>query len=87
MYQVVFTKEASKKFNKLDGQTKKILLSWIAKNLQNCSNPRIYGKSLKGNLVDKWRYRVGDYRIIAKIEDDKIIISIVDIGHRREIYD
>ncbi|MCI7344268.1 MAG: type II toxin-antitoxin system RelE/ParE family toxin [Fusobacterium necrophorum] len=86
-YQVEFTKAASKKFQKLDSSIKKILLSWITKNLQNCSNPRAFGKALKGNLSDKWRYRVGDYRIMAKIEDSKIIITIVDIGHRKDIYE
>lgn len=86
-YQVEFTKEASKKFKKLDNSIKNILLSWIMKNLQNCSNPRAFGKALKGNLSDKWRYRVGDYRILVKIEDNKIIITIVDVGHRKDIYE
>ena len=82
-YQVEFTKT----FQKLDSSIKKILFSWITKNLQNCSNPRAFGKALKGNLSDKWRYRVGDYRIMARIEDSKIIIIIVDIGHRKDIYE
>lgn len=49
-------------------------------------NPREHGKPLKGNLKDYWRYRVGNYRIIAEIDDAKIRIVIIEIGHRRKIY-
>lgn len=85
-YKVEFTEKARKKFNKLDSSTKKILLSWLSKNLHNCENPRLHGKALVGDLTGKWRYRIGDYRLICKIEEEKIIILVLDVGHRREIY-
>ena len=87
VYSVDYTKSAYKDLKKLDSQTRKLILSWIEKNLVNCSDPRIHGKALRGNLRDEWRYRVGDYRILANIQDDKILILVLKIGHRREIYD
>ena len=72
---------------KLDKYTQKLIYAWIDKNLQNCSNPRQHGKGLVSNRSGQWRYRIGDYRIIAEIEEEKIVILILNVGHRREIYD
>lgn len=85
-YHVEFTKEALKKFKKLDKYTASLIVGWIRKNLENCENPRIHGKGLIENRSGQWKYRVGDYRIIALIEDEKVTILIVDVGHRKEIY-
>ena len=85
-YHVEFEKSVYKTLSKLDKYTAKMLLNWIEDKLEGCDNPRIHGKMLTSNLSGLWRYRVGDYRIIAKIEDDKVIILIVAIGHRRDIY-
>lgn len=85
-YKILFEKNADKQLRKIDPTQQRIIVSWIAKNLENTPNPRIFGKSLKGNLNEYWRYRVGDYRIITKIDDDEIKILIIEIGHRREIY-
>lgn len=86
-YTVEYTKQAVKELEKLDKYTRKIILLWIDKNLQGTEDPRIHGKALTADRVGQWRYRVGDYRIIAKIEDDKLVILVITIGHRREIYD
>lgn len=86
MYTVVFTEKAKKQLSKLDKSTAKLITSWLLKNLQNCENPRQHGKGLTSNLSGKWRYRIGDYRIIADIQEDKILIMILEIGHRRDIY-
>ena len=85
-YKVEYSKTAKKQIKKLDQYTKVMLVNWITKNLVGCENPREHGKALKGNLKNQWRYRVGDYRILCDIEDDKLIILVVTVGHRREIY-
>lgn len=85
-YSVVFTADAKKQLQKMYKHTAAILIGWIRKNLEGCSNPRQHGKALTANRSGQWRYRVGDYRLIAEIEDDKIIILILAVGHRREIY-
>ena len=86
MYQVVFTDKALKVLKKLDKSISRMLLAWIKKNLEGCDNPRIHGKALTGNHAGRWRYRVGDYRIMAEISDDTITIYVVNIGHRKNIY-
>ncbi len=86
-FHVEFTDQAKKQLKKMDKHTASLIVGWIRKNLEGCSNPRIIGKGLVANRSGQWRYRVGDYRLIAEIQDEKIIILIVSIGHRREIYD
>lgn len=85
-YSVETTARFDKEFKKLDIYTQKILKAWIEKNLVNCENPRLHGKALTANLSGQWRYRIGDYRLICLIEDTRLIITALSIGHRREIY-
>lgn len=85
-YSVEYTLQAVKQLKKLDVYTRKLILSWIEKNLVDCEDPRIHGKSLTANRSGQWRYRIGDYRVIARIQDDKVLILILEVGHRREIY-
>ena len=85
-FRVVFTESARKELKKLDKYTQNIILLWLQKNLDGCTDPRIHGKALTANRVGQWRYRVGDYRILASIEDDKLVILVIAVGHRREIY-
>lgn len=85
-YQVVYEKKAIKSLKKLDKGQQSIILAWIEKNLVNADEPKIYGKALKGNLKGYWRYRVGNYRILASIDDHEIKIIIFNIGHRKDIY-
>ena len=87
MYKVRFSERAKKDLKKTDKHTAALILGWIRKNLENCENPRAHGKALTANLSGTWRYRVGDYRLLALIEDETITILILNIGHRREIYD
>lgn len=86
MYKVELTEKAKKSLKKLDKSTAKLITSWLFKNLQGCENPRQHGKGLTSNRSGEWRYRIGDYRVIADIQDDKILILILEIGHRRDIY-
>lgn len=85
-YSVEYSKQAVKDLKKLDKYTRSLILGWIEKNLVNCENPRLHGKSLVANHSGEWRYRIGDYRILAEIQDEKVIILVLQIGHRREIY-
>ncbi len=85
-YKVEYDPHTLKKLSKLDPSTRKKIKKWIDNNLEGCENPRLHGKPLSGKWKGHWRYRVDDYRIIAKIEDDKIIIFVVKIDRRDEIY-
>lgn len=86
-YKIVTTDKFDKVFKKLDRQTQRIIKAWIDKNLMGCENPRIHGKGLTANRSGQWRYRVGDYRILADIRDDEIVLVLIDVGHRSRIYE
>ncbi len=85
-YRVETTKRFDKEFKKLDRYTQMIIKSWIDKNLVNCENPRAHGKGLTSNRSGQWRYRIGDYRIICEIVDDRLVILALSVGHRSDIY-
>ena len=86
MYRVEFTEKALKALKKLDRYTALLITAWIRKNLEGCTNPRQHGKGLVGDKSGQWRYRVGDYRLLADIQDERVIILILNVGHRRDIY-
>lgn len=85
-YDVVYEKKALKQLSKLDKGQQKMIMAWINKNLVQTDNPRQQGKALKGELKEYWRYRVGNYRLLADIHDEAIEIIIIQIGHRKDIY-
>ena len=85
-YNVEFSQRAVKDLKKLDKHTSALILGWVRKNLQGCENPRQFGKGLTANRSGEWRYRVGDYRLLAQIEDNVIRILTLNIGHRKDIY-
>ena len=87
MYKVEYAPLAIKQLKKMDKHISALIIGWIEKNLVDCENPRQYGKGLVANRSEEWRYRIGDYRILADIQDDKLVILIITVGHRREIYD
>lgn len=85
-FKVEFTDEALKQLKKLDKHTKKFIMAWINKNLVDCENPRLHGSGLVANRSGQWRYRIGDYRLITEIYDNKITILILNVGHRKNVY-
>lgn len=86
-YSVETTEKFDREFKKLERYTQRMIKSWIQKNLEGCSNPRQHGRGLTANRKGQWRYRIGDYRLICQIEDDKLIILALSVGHRKEVYD
>ena len=77
-FQVRTTKKFDKSFKKLDRQSQKLIKNWMDGNLIGYQNPRFYGKALTGNFKGVWRYRIGAYRLLAKFDDDKLIIFFID---------
>ena len=86
IYQIVTTDKFDKSFKKLEKQTQKIIKAWIEKNLMGCENPHLHGKGLTANKSGQWRYRVGNYRILAEIRDNELVLVLIEAGHRRRIY-
>ncbi|MDI6026406.1 type II toxin-antitoxin system RelE/ParE family toxin [Corticibacterium sp. UT-5YL-CI-8] len=85
-WKLEYAGSARKFVEKLDPQTRQRIRSFIETRLAVLDNPREAGKALKGPLATFWRYRVGDYRIICDVQDDRLVILVVMIGHRRDIY-
>lgn len=85
-YDLVFSEQAKKQLNKMDKKVAALIVGWLKKNILNTTNPRQFGKSLTGNHKGEWRYRVGNYRIISEIIDNQVIVLVVSIGHRKDIY-
>ena len=86
-WKVELSLEADRELAKLDRQHAKRILKFLHERVARLDDPRSMGKALQGaRLGEFWRYRVGDYRLICKIEDDRLLVLILRIGHRREIY-
>lgn len=81
-----YTAFALKQLKKLDKQVSSRILDYMDE-VAKLENPRERGKMLVGNLIGFWRYRVGDYRVLCKIKDNELVITVVNVGHRREVYD
>ena len=77
---------AERQLRKLDRTTQGRLLDWLEDRIDGCKNPRHFGEALKGDLAGLWRYRVGDYRIICEIQDGRLLVLALAVGHRREVY-
>ena len=84
-WQIKLSEQAKRDLKKLDKPIQEKIKNFFDR-LPLYDNPRSIGKPLKGNLIGRWRYRVGDYRIICRIYDDILTIEAVKIGHRKEIY-
>ncbi|PJE06491.1 type II toxin-antitoxin system RelE/ParE family toxin [Legionella sp.] len=86
-WKIEFDTDVEKDLKKLGHSAQKRVIKYLKEQVIPAEDPRSFGKPLSGNLSGLWRYRTGDYRIIAKIENDHFIILIVHIGHRKNVYD
>jgi mRNA interferase RelE/StbE len=86
-WKVEFEASARKDIEKLDKQVAKRIVAFLAKRAASIRDPRSVGQALKGSdLGNFWKYRVGDYRIICDIQDKRVLILVLRVGHRREVY-
>jgi mRNA interferase RelE/StbE len=83
---IEFVPEAAKELRKLDRQVAARILKTLEERIATLDDPRQIGSALVGDHAGFWRWRIGDYRVIARIEDERIIILVVRVAHRREVY-
>lgn len=83
-YNILFTSNSRKQFSKLTKDIQKRIVTYLETKV--IFNPQLHGKNLVGNKKGLWRYRVGDYRIICQINNKELVILILDLGHRRDVY-
>ena len=86
-WQIEFDESAKKELAKLDRQVAQRLLDFLKNRVLNLRDPRSVGQALRGSTLGEfWKYRVGDFRIIASIEDDRMIVFVLRVGNRSDIY-
>lgn len=81
-----FNETARKQLKKLDRQAQREILGYLDERIASPESPRRFGKALKADLSGLWRYRVGDYRILCQIQDHQLVVLMVAVGHRRQVY-
>ena len=87
VWHINISDSAKKQLQKLDRQTAQRITGYLRERVMTIENPRLLGAALQGSrLGELWKYRVADYRIIARIKDQELEILVVKIGHRREVY-
>jgi len=84
-WQIEWDNRARKELRTLDASVQNKILNYLDERVIN--NPRNFGRGLVGDKAGLWRYRIGDYRVVCQLEDDQLIVLIVSVGHRKEIYD
>ena len=87
-WKVELSEETSRQLDKLDPQIARRILKFLHERVARLDNPRSIGEALRGSkLGEFWKYRVGDYRLICSIEDRRILVLVLRVGHRRDVYE
>lgn len=86
IWTVEFDEAAAKELRKLDRQDQQEILAYFRLRIASDEDPRRFGKPLSRELAGLWRYRVRDYRMICNIEDHKLIVLVVRVSHRKNVY-
>ena len=87
MWSVEFTADAARDLRGLDPQVGRDILAYLRKRIATDDSPRRFGKALRGDMQGLWRYRVGDFRLICLIEDEKLVVLVLRAAHRKEVYE
>jgi len=82
-----FDERALKELKKIEPQAQRDIIAYLDERIATDSDPRRFGKSLRANLTGLWRYRVGHYRIICQIKDNVMLVLVVAVGHRKDVYE
>jgi mRNA interferase RelE/StbE len=85
-WRIEINRTAERQIKKLDRPVQRTIVRFLKARLGLLDNPRQLGKPLRGDKGELWRYRVGDYRLICDIQDEKLTVLLVEVGHRKEVY-
>jgi mRNA interferase RelE/StbE len=86
-WRVEFDRNAARELRKLGEPARRTILRYLRERIATADDPRRLGKPLAGEFAGLWRYRIGDYRLIVTFEDDRLIVLVLRVAHRREVYD
>ena len=86
IWRIEFVPAAAKELRKLDRQVAARIIKTLEERIAPLDDPRTIGSALVGEHAGYWRWRIGDYRVVARIEDERITVLVVRVAHRREVY-
>jgi mRNA interferase RelE/StbE len=86
VWTIEIARTAEKQIKKLDRPTQAAIVRFLRERLKSAENPRQWGKPLHGDKRGLWRYRVGNYRLICDIQDERITVLVLEVAHRKEAY-
>jgi mRNA interferase RelE/StbE len=86
-WRVEFDRDAAKELRKLSEPARRTILRYLRERIATAADPRRFGKALAGQFAGLWRYRIGDYRLIVSFENDRLVVLVLRLGHRRTVYD
>ena len=86
VWSVEFRLTARKQLSKLDRAVQVRIVEFFRNRIAGANDPRRFGKALKGERGELWRYRIGDYRAICRIEDARLVVLVLELGHRKQDY-
>lgn len=84
---VEFDDRARRELRKLDAKIQQTILRYMRNRIAGTEDPTRFGKPLRMNLAGLWRYRVGDYRLICRFEEYRLVVLVLQVGHRRNVYE
>lgn len=85
-WRLEYTKAAVRQLRKMGPVDSKRVRDWMRKHIDGCDDPRAHGRGLTANMSGMWRYRVGDWRVLAHIDDGVVTVEVFTIEHRSEVY-
>jgi mRNA interferase RelE/StbE len=86
LWTIEIKRTAEKQIQKLDRKAQELIVRFLRERVAPADNPRQWSKPLHGEKPGLWRYRVGDYRLICDIQDEKITVLVLTVGHRKDVY-
>jgi mRNA interferase RelE/StbE len=87
VWRIEISNTARKQLIKLDQQVQNEIIRYLRERISTEDDPRRYGAPLRKELAGRWKYRVGSYRLICEIQDEKVLVLVLMVGHRSKIYD
>jgi len=85
-WKVEVSQTAARQIAKLQRPAQQRIYAFLTDKLESCVDPRAHGKALQGDKRGLWRYRVGDYRLICDLQDRRLLVLVLIVGHRKDVY-
>ena len=86
MWAIEYSEKAARELLKIDREAARRIKRYLDERIATDEDPRRFGESLAGNLSGLWKYRIGDFRVIAEIQDERFIVLVIRVAHRSKVY-